>query len=512
MIFLVQLLNFVVAWAGSWKIGARFPITVGLPMIIGYMLVGVVCGKYVTGMLNPSTLNTADPYSVASIVTNMTVAFISLSAGCELHLPSLGMQKLRQIGFQIAFMVALMLGCGTAVLAALAGTGSTFMPQALLSEKHGCQWSVAWMLAVILLAGSVIEVLAIFHETKASGPVSQLMIGTTMLLDMLVVVLFAVAQNVVVSTCPMEGVHVSSVSAVIGICGQMVLCVLAGGILGGILRLYMMLPSKSRLGGATLKAVVLATGWACYYGLIRLNASIPLWAPSMLKMLRIDPLLVCMLSSSFLQHFSSHGRKLRELVCGIAPLVMPPFFTIVGATLDLGALRSYAGAVLIFFVVRAMALGAGSFLASVASRDTLVVRRHLWMTLQSQSGVTLALVMQMTSGVVGQSAWATDLATIITGCVTLNQLVGPTMCRVGIQRAGESHDSQTCRHDTASKDDASATLTPCGQERREDAALQTAWGVEFEATQRSLALVLPSVEEQLQDGGGEAAPPAPSIP
>merc|ERR1712039_480062 len=124
----------------------------------------------------------------------------------------------------------------------------------------------------------------------------------------------------------------------------------------------MMLPSGSAPGRAIIKALVLASGWACYYGLIRLNQVIPLRAPSLLKMLRIDPLLVCMLSSSFMQHFSSQGSKLRELVCSIAPLVMPPFFTVVGATLDLGALKNYALAVLMFFVVRALALATGSLL------------------------------------------------------------------------------------------------------------------------------------------------------
>mmetsp|Transcript_112683 Transcript_112683/g.297597 ORF Transcript_112683/g.297597 Transcript_112683/m.297597 type:complete len:178 (+) Transcript_112683:2-535(+) len=62
------------------------------------------------------------------------------------------------------------------------------------------------------------------------------------------------------------------------------------------------------------------------------------------------------------------------------------------------------------------------------------------MTLQSQSGVTLGLVAQMQIGLVGQRPWARGAAAIVTGCVVLNQLVGPTLCRFGIRSAGEATD------------------------------------------------------------------------
>mmetsp|Transcript_104271 Transcript_104271/g.283265 ORF Transcript_104271/g.283265 Transcript_104271/m.283265 type:complete len:178 (+) Transcript_104271:2-535(+) len=60
------------------------------------------------------------------------------------------------------------------------------------------------------------------------------------------------------------------------------------------------------------------------------------------------------------------------------------------------------------------------------------------MTLQSQSGVTLGLVAQMQMGLMGEQEWAKGTAAIITGCVVINQLVGPTLCRHGIRSAGES--------------------------------------------------------------------------
>merc|ERR1712194_974942 len=193
-------------------------------------------------------------------------------------------------------------------------------------------------------------------------------------------------------------------------------------------------------------------------------------------------------------------------------LIMPPFFTVVGATLDLSSLKSFAVAVLIFFGTRFAALGAGSLLASLASRHGTVVRRHLWMTLQSQSGVTLALVLQMTEGMVGQHVWAKDLGVIITGSVVLNQLVGPTMCRWGIKLAGESHDSKVCDSSKAGHDHEGPEMSPRSRHRQVTRGPESAWDAEFQATLDSLSFVMPNVEDQMRDSRGEEEPSTQAVP
>merc|ERR1711933_641093 len=39
---------------------------------------------------------------------------------------------------------------------------------------------------------------------------------------------------------------------------------------------------------------------------------------------------------------------------------------------------------------------------------------------------------------VGRQPWAQGAAALVIGCVVLNQLVGPTLCRFGIRSAGEA--------------------------------------------------------------------------
>jgi len=121
---------------------------------------------------------------------------------------------------------------------------------------------------------------------------------------------------------------------------------------------------------------------------------------------------------------------------------MPPFFTIAGATLDVEAIVANWKAPPVLFTIRFVSLAVGSYLASSVQVKNATTKKYLWMTLQSQSGVTLGLVAQMQMGLMGEQEWAKGTAAIVTGCVVINQLVGPTLCRQGIRRAGESREEE----------------------------------------------------------------------
>jgi len=382
--------------------------------------------------------NTKVDFSVASMVSNVTLAFIAFCAGSELYIPGLGRKQLWAIMVQIFSMGFLMVVIGTPIIFAM----EPLMPASLLNTGIGCRWSAAWLVAVVQWAGSVIEVLAIFHETKGKGPVTTLMIGTTMLLDMIVLVFFAIGQNVVVAACPLEGVTPSILVSMFSVLGSILLWVLFGVLLGCLLQVYMKMPALGRQLNLLKPLLILSTGWAAYFGLLKFNIVLPKQVPA-LGLFRVDPLLICMIAAVWQNHVSEDRDRegFREILHDLAPLVLPPFFTIAGATLDLHTILQNASAVPLLFIIRFVALALGSYFASLASKQSRVVRNHLWMTLQSQSGVTLGLVAQMQLGAVGKQPWAQGTAAIITGCVVLNQLVGPTLCRFGIRSAKESQEA-----------------------------------------------------------------------
>jgi len=442
--FPFQLLNFGIAWAGSWKIGAQFPTWLYLPMIVGYMTVGFASGPHVTGMLSPSdTVNTQNPFSIATVISNTTLAFIAFSAGAELRIPSLGRRQMREIMAQILFMAFFMLVVGTPIIFISEG----LMPSTLFEAEPACRWAAAWLLAVVQLAGSVIEVLAIKHETRGKGPVTQLMISVTMILDMMVLVMFAVSQNIVIAACPMPGVSISLVKSTLSVFGSVMLWIVCGVLLGLVLQLYLAMPGVDVLGlhGNLIKpALIVVTGGLSFYGLLALNKFLATLGGDF-DLLRVDPLLVCMIAAIWASQLSEScgstpekGDGLGDILEDMAHLIMPPFFTIAGATLDVEAIVANWKAPPVLFTIRFVSLAVGSYAASSALRQRETTKKHLWMTLQSQSGVTLGLVAQMQMGLMGEQEWAKGTAAIITGCVVINQLVGPTLCRHGIRSAGES--------------------------------------------------------------------------
>jgi len=248
---------------------------------------------------------------------------------------------------------------------------------------------------------------------------------------------------VVIAACPLDGASgVSTAASVVGVLGSMVLWVLLGVLLGGLLQVYLCIPPLGVILNLVKPMLVVGTGGLSYYWLIQLNGWITANAPALLVMVRVDPLLVCMIAAIWANHVSKRRDGFREILHDLAPLVMPPFFTVAGATLDLQAIMKNAAAPPVLFGLRFIGIATGSFLGAMVTRQTSTVRNHLWMTLQAQSGVTLGLVAQMKMGLVGKQPWAEGAAATIIGCVVMNQLVGPTLCRFGIRLAGESNEDE----------------------------------------------------------------------
>jgi len=289
-----------------------------------------------------------------------------------------------------------------------------------------------------------------------------------------------------------------------------------------VIQLFIMIPDLGLKMNLLKPALVVVTGGMSYFGLLRLNVAIPHLVPSW-SLVRVDPLLVCMIAALWANHVSPQRDSFREILHDLAPLVMPPFFTVAGATLDLQTIRRHIIAVPVLFSIRFIALALGSLLASLMVGHTPIVRNHLWMTLQSQSGVTLGLVAQMQLGLVGRQPWAKGTAAIITGCVVLNQLMGPTLCRFGIRNSGEAQSedraeisatdldpemlsqnhiplpSPTCRISPLPSPSArtqrvsSCPRTPSSLTQMHGLLLES----EASRTQRATSMVLPNLEDEL---------------
>ena len=155
-----------------------------LPRITGYILFGMVAG--------PSVLNLVTRVDLAQLrlIDDIAISLIALSAGAELRLRELRPRMRSILSIMTAEMIAVF----------LAIAGAVFLLADLLPFTAGRSMTavaaVAVIFASIAIANSPSVAIALINDTRSKGPVSQTILSVTVIKDVVVVVLFAIALSV----------------------------------------------------------------------------------------------------------------------------------------------------------------------------------------------------------------------------------------------------------------------------------------------------------------------------
>ena len=162
------------------QIGAFFS-RYGLPYITGYLLAGALAGPFILGMM-PAEATDALRY-----VDDVSLAVIAFIAGSELYLKEL-QDRLRGI----------LLNAAGIVVAALTLIGiALFFLQSSIPFTAGLpvtsKIAVAILGATILLALSPASTIAVIQEVRAKGPYSKTVLSITVVMDVVIIILFAIS-------------------------------------------------------------------------------------------------------------------------------------------------------------------------------------------------------------------------------------------------------------------------------------------------------------------------------
>lgn len=125
-----------------------------------------------------------------------------------------------------------------------------------------------------------------------------------------------------------------------------------------------------------------------------------------------------------------------ERVGRVAPLLLLAFFAVAGASVDVTALRAWWPLALSLSVVRALLTFVACKIGHAIARDDDVVRRHAWLGLLPQAGVTAALASLVATTLPGYGAQA--FATLAIAMVFVDEIVGAPLLRLALVRAGEA--------------------------------------------------------------------------
>jgi Kef-type K+ transport system membrane component KefB len=384
----------------------------GLPKLTGYILAGVVFGPHALQLIGVDTVREL------KLIDDLALAFIALAAGGELRLAALRRRR-RSIALTVSFLTAIVfLG-----IAAFTWAARPLLPF-LDGRSAGEVMTVAALLGVFAAARSPSSAIAIIHECRSRGPFTEMVLGATVVMDVLVIFVFAAVVSVgaalVVPGGPFDFPFISTIGA------ELAGSILAGLLLGWAVSLYI------RRVGAELLVFTLAAAFLVTF----CSRQFAFFLDRVYSIsFHLEPMLICVTAGFWIQNFSGSGRPFMEQIERSSLPIYVIFFSLTGAALDIVALRDTWLIAVLVAAVRFALIWVGGYLAATGAGDPPVFRRMAGLSFVTQAGVSLGL-----AGIVVHRFpdWGAALATTIVAIIALNQIVGPIAFKYALEAVGEA--------------------------------------------------------------------------
>lgn len=370
-----------------------------LPRISGYLFFGVVCGPYAGAILTPAMARELQ------VVNGVAIALIAFIAGLEINFVRLRPQLRAMLT-----MGGVMLGLMWLTLSVLFFVAWPWLP--IAPEIDGlARAAMAALVATVTVSFSPTVSIAVITESRARGPLCELVLALVVLADLMLILLF---------TLSMESVRFALGS---GQAGHGILSGLAweifgsfafGGIVGACFAFYL------RYVGREVTVVLL--------GVAVLLSQVG-------GALHFEPLLAALGAGLVVENIAPpEGDALRLAVERGALPVLVLFFAAAGANLHLGALASVGLFAVAISAIRMALIHATARAGARVAGLTGEAPSLAWMGLVSQAGVTLGLAILINAEF---PDWGGRLYALIVSMITLHETIGPILFRSALVRAGE---------------------------------------------------------------------------
>ncbi|MCP4292364.1 MAG: potassium transporter TrkA [bacterium] len=385
-----------------------------LPLITGFLVTGAIAGPSILGMIP------AEALPKLRIIDQIALAFIGFAAGGELHIRELR-GRLRAVAMTTGGLVI-----STFVLGTIAAS-MLFTRVPIIAELGDVgRWAVAALAGSILVARSPSSAIAIVRELRARGPFTKQALGVTVIMDAVVIVVFA--STAAVADAVLTGASFD-IFAILVLLGGLLISTAMGWSVGQIVARV--------LGWRWPAWLHVAFLFAIGAGLFRLSA----WARhfsghEMGHELLIEPLFICMVAGVTIANATSRRLEFDRLLHGAGPAVYVVFFTLTGASLDLRVLADGVLIATALVVVRLFSIAIGSFAGGSLAGAPSHHNRVAWAAYLTQAGVGLGLAKEVSAEF---PAWGSTFASLMIGVIVMNQFLGPPLFKWVLKKVGEAH-------------------------------------------------------------------------
>jgi Kef-type K+ transport system membrane component KefB len=381
-------------------IGGQVANRLGLSRVTGYIVIGLIIGPSVLGFLSDAEVEALQPFS------GLAIALIALTAGGELNL--------RRLRGSYRSLASITLVQTATILVFVFGTVVAL--RSYLPFTVGQSWStviaIAIVFAAIAVASSPSVAIAVITDTRSKGPVSTTVLGVTVLKDVLVIVLFAIALSFTYSLLNPAGAdHVGEMLELgreIG--GSIVVGVLFGALIAAYLRWVRQ----------HLVLFTIAMAWVMF---------------EVTLLLHLELLLMALTAGFALENLLPvEGTKFVDALEAASLPLYAVFFGLAGAAVHISKLAAVWQWAVVLVGVRALAIVLGTSWGARVGQSPEVVRRTAWGGFISQAGVALGMADLLSREF---PTWGAELYGFFVGMVAIHELAGPVLAKWTLDRAGE---------------------------------------------------------------------------
>ncbi len=376
---------------------------VGLPRITGFLVVGILAGPSIVALIPWGALDEL------RLIDEFALALIAMLAGGELKLKSLK-PAAKSITFT-TFTVVGVVWVGMTLVFIPVGFFLPFLDGVgfLGILALGC------LLGIWAANSSPDLTVAVIEESGSKGPLTDVILGVTIVKDVVVIILFTLVLALV---RPLLGHSGEEGRILIELAREVGGALAVGALLGWIFSLYLEQEGRQPVYSTFIFAYLLVV---------------------VSEMLHVELLLAGVAAGFLIENLSEAGDEMIHGIESVSVVIFAFFFTIAGASLDLHAVGAFWFAALILFSARAFFTFWGASLGTRWARAPVAIRARTWKGLLSQGGVTLGLLLVLEESFpeIGEGVVALGMAVIIG-----NILGGPVLLKRALAKAGNVPESR----------------------------------------------------------------------
>lgn len=379
-------------------LGGCYISKLGLPSITGYMLAGIVCGPYVLGFVRLETV------LQFKLLEDLALALIAFTAGGELKKSRIvkSWKSILSISF---FQIAVVFTC---VSVGFYHIAAYFRP---LDVSDGQLMIVSGFVGVIASACSPASAVAVVVGTRSKGHITDLIMGVTVLRDLIVLIGFTIAIAVFYANTTGEGSYVPTIgSALFRLILSIFIGCSVGFIIGGLL-------------GLLRREVVMFV------------ITVALVIVFIAELLDLDYLLICLVAGFVVENFTSLGDRLVGAIERTSMGIYIIFFAMTGVMMDFSSLAWVWPCAIAIVALRifgtAIATAAGAFVGG----ERNLFKGFGWAAFLSQAGVSLAVVLLVSRTF---PEWGAKFRTLMVSVIAINQIIGPIFLQLLLTSSGET--------------------------------------------------------------------------